>query len=228
MKKRNLITERDVIALKHEGKNILYVEKGTLITPAARDKINEMKIQIVEGGINSDGERQHKNISDARAIPLNIRESKKIVLGSDHTGFEVKEELKDFLKELGYSHIDVGTNSKDSCDYPDFAFEASKKVALGEADFAIILDATGIPSAITANKIPGIRAATCYNEFSAQSSREHNNANVLVLGAKSLGIETIKSIIKIWLTTDFLGERHQKRLNKITEIEKMFLNRNGK
>ncbi len=228
MKKRNLITENDVAALAGEGKNILYVDKTTLITPAARDKINDLKIQVVETGVNPDGERRHKDVSETRALPLNTHESKKIVLGSDHTGFQVKEELKDFLKGLGYSYIDVGTNSTDSCDYPDFAFEASKKVALGEAGAAIIFDATGIPSAITANKIPGIRAATCYNEFSAQSSREHNNANVLVLGAKSLGIETIKSIIKIWLGTGFLGDRHQRRLNKITEIEKMFLNRNGR
>lgn len=96
------------------------------------------------------------------------------------------------------------------------------KVKNGEVDFAVLVDATGIPSAITANKIPGIRACTCYNEFSARSGREHNNGNVLVMGARTLGEETIKSILEVWLNTPFGGERHQRRLDKITAIEKEF------
>jgi ribose 5-phosphate isomerase B len=96
------------------------------------------------------------------------------------------------------------------------------KVKNGETDFAVLIDATGIPSSITANKIPGIRACTCYNEFSARSAREHNNGNVLVMGAKTLGEETIKSILEVWLDTPFGGGRHQRRLDKITAIEKEF------
>ncbi len=228
MKKRSLITENDVVTLAQSGKNTLYVEKGALFTPAAKDKIHDLKIEVVEKSESPDETRKYKNSQSAENFTVSGEGNMKLALGSDHTGYETKEALKGFLSDLGYSFVDVGTNSTDSCDYPDFAFEAAKKVALGEVSAAIVFDATGIPSAITANKIPGIRAATCYNEFSAQSSREHNNANVLVLGAKSLGIETIKSIIKVWLSTGFLGERHQRRLNKIAEIEKMFLNRNGR
>lgn len=225
MKNKKLITESDVVSLIKEGKNLLYIDPNTLITPAARDKINEQKIKIVEN--EREGNRgTPKNISKNLSIEKNNNSNLKIVLGSDHTGFAVKESIKKFLPGLGsFSILDVGTNSEESCDYPDFAFEAAKKVALREADFGIIFDATGIPSAITANKVPGIRAATCYNEFSAQSAREHNNANIIVLGAKSLGIETIKSILKVWFSSGFLGDRHQRRLDKISEIEKHFINR---
>ncbi len=216
--KRKLITENDIVNLVRKGVSVLHVDKNALITPAARDKINDLKITVVV-----DSEQQSEQ------LPENFNEisfeklGKRLAVASDHTGFAVKEEIKIFLKDLGYEIVDVGTYSTESCDYPDFAYDAAKKVALGEVDFAIVFDATGIPSSITANKVPGIRAATCYNEFSAKSSREHNNANVLVLGAKTLGIETIKSIIKTWLSSRFLGERHQRRLNKIMDIEKHFL-----
>ncbi len=216
--KRKLITENDIVALVRKGVNVLHVEKSAIITPAARDKINDLKITVI---IDDENKRREapKDKLDNNMKSLGRR----AVLASDHTGFAVKEELKVFLKELGYETLDVGTHSTDSCDYPDFAYAAAKKVALREADFGIVIDATGIPSAITANKVPGIRAATCYNEFSAKSSREHNDANVLALGARTLGIETIKSVVKTWLASEFLGERHQRRLDKITEIEKHFL-----
>lgn len=217
--KRKLITENDIVALVRKGVNVLHADKNAIITPAARDKINDLKITVV-----IDDDKQPREIPKNKLDNGMKSLGRRVAIASDHTGFAAKEELKVFLKELGYELLDVGTHSADSCDYPDFAYAAAKKTALRETDFAIILDATGIPSAITANKVPGIRAATCYNEFSAKSSREHNNANVLVLGAKTLGIETIKSIIKTWLTSDFLGERHQRRLDKITEIEKHFLN----
>jgi ribose 5-phosphate isomerase B len=225
MKNKKLITESDVVSLIKEGKNLLYIDSNTLITPAARDKINERKIKIEVNEVPGK-QSTPKNISRNSNLQNQVNSNLKIVLASDHTGYAVKESIKKFLPELGQFTIsDAGTNSEESCDYPDFAFEAAKKVALHEADFGIIFDATGIPSAITANKVPGIRAATCYNEFSAQSAREHNNANIIVLGAKSLGIETIKSILKIWFSSGFLGDRHQRRLDKISEIEKHFINR---
>ncbi|MEO8398846.1 MAG: ribose 5-phosphate isomerase B [Ignavibacteriaceae bacterium] len=147
-----------------------------------------------------------------------VRE-KVIAIGSDHTGFKIKNLLIKILTEKKYELIDVGTYDEQSCDYPDFAFAVASKVKEKKADFGILIDATGIPSAIAANKVKGIRAATCYNEFSANSAREHNDANVLVVGAKSLGEETIKSILEVWLNTGFGGGRHQKRLNKISSIE---------
>ncbi|OGU61030.1 MAG: ribose 5-phosphate isomerase B [Ignavibacteria bacterium RBG_13_36_8] len=142
-----------------------------------------------------------------------------MAIGSDHTGFKLKAEISKFLKERKYLVTDVGTFTEESCDYPDIAYTVAKKVAANEVDFGVLIDATGIPSAITANKVKGIRAATCYNEFSAQSAREHNNANVLVVGAKSLDEESIKTIIDVFLKTEFGGGRHQRRLDKITEIE---------
>jgi len=149
----------------------------------------------------------------------NLQTVRRIAIGSDHTGFRIKNVISKILSEKGYEIIDVGTYDEKSCDYPDFAFAVARKVRENEVKFGIIIDATGIPSSITANKLKGIRAATCYNEFSTSSAREHNNANILVLGAKSLGEETIKSILETWLNTKFGGGRHQRRLNKITEIE---------
>ena len=127
-----------------------------------------------------------------------------------------------YLTEKNYRVYDSGTFDEKSCDYPDIAEDVADKVRLENTDCGILIDATGIPSAITANKLEGIRAATCYNEFSAKSSRSHNDANVLVLGAKSLGEETIKSITEIWLNSPFDGGRHQKRLDKITGIERKY------
>lgn len=212
---KKLITERDILNLIKSGSNVLFVNKGTIITPLAKDKIKELKIEL------KNEVQQEQNI----LLPerLNFLGNLKCAIGSDHTGFVIKETIKKFLSEKGYSVYDVGTFSNKSCDYPDFALEVAKKVGTKEVDFGLLFDATGIPSAITANKIPGIRAATCYNEFSAKSSREHNNCNIIVLGAKMLGEELIKSIIDVWLSSSFLGERHQKRLDKITRIEEYFL-----
>ncbi|NOX17320.1 MAG: ribose 5-phosphate isomerase B [Chlorobi bacterium] len=146
-----------------------------------------------------------------------------IAIGSDHTGYQLKGVIAKYLSDKGFGVLDCGTFSEESCDYPDFANEVAQKVVQKQVRFGVMIDATGIPSAITANKIAGIRAATCYNEFSAKSAREHNNANMLVLGAKTLGEETIKSIVDKWIATDFAGGRHQRRLDKITAIEKRIM-----
>lgn len=211
MQKKKLVTEQDILNLIFNNKNTLQVIGNELFTPAAIDKIKETGILLEK--VNSVNEDQSNNLQ-----PFN--KLKKLAIGCDHTGFDVKKILIDLLKSQGFEIIDVGTYDKKSCDYPDFAIKVAKLVQSSEVYFGIIIDATGIPSAITANKIKGIRAATCYNEFTAKSSREHNNSNILVLGAKALGEETIKSIINVWLDAKFLGERHQRRLDKITELEK--------
>ena len=118
--------------------------------------------------------------------------------------------------------LDVGTNSEDACDYPDYAYAVARIVAKGEAWRGIMIDATGVASSIVCNKVPGVRAAACFNEFVAQSSREHNDANVLTLGAKVLGPELIKSVVRVWLETWFGGGRHKKRVDKISDVEKRF------
>lgn len=209
---KKVITERDIINLEKKGIQILVKTKDTLITPLAYDRIRSSKFTIVEKDIT------HNPQSSGLATNQQ-KKFQKISIGSDHTGFKVKIMISRILSEQGYQINDVGTFDEKSCDYPDFARLVAECVVAGESDCGILIDATGIPSAITANKMRGIRAATCYNSFSAKSSRAHNNSNVLVLGAKALGEETIKQIVLDWLSTEFEGGRHQKRLDKITEIE---------
>jgi ribose 5-phosphate isomerase B len=210
---RKLITEKDIQDLILKGKRKLEVAGNEIITPAARDKINENLIKIVKVNFNSTA-----NFSNNLTGIFSTY--KKVAIGSDHTGFAIKKLVKKYLEDKGYEITDVGTFDENSCDYPDFAIKVAEHIQQKQSDFGILLDATGIPSAITANKISGIRAATCYNEFSAKSAREHNNANIIVMGAKTLGEETIKSILETFLNSNFLGERHQRRLDKITQLEK--------
>lgn len=208
---KKLLCEQDILAIIKNGVKELVVDNNTILTALAIDRLNAAKIKLVRVNNLESGASGKVKSSDKFT---------KIAIGSDHTGFAAKGILIKLLKDKGYEVIDAGTYSDSSCDYPDFAFLVASKVLSGEACAGILIDATGIPSAISANKFPGIRAATCYNEFSAKSSREHNNANILVLGAMALGIETIKSITEIWLNSKFLGDRHQRRLDKISDLEK--------
>jgi ribose 5-phosphate isomerase B len=209
---KKLFTERDIYNAARQD-NIILISRDDILTPSAKDKIKELGLKIV------DKDEAEKLAGESNKLSKTVNLNK-IVIGSDHTGFKIKNTLSRLLTEKGFLLIDVGTYDEKSCDYPDFAFAAAKKVQAGEADFGILIDATGIPSAIAANKLRGIRAATCYNEFSARSAREHNDANMLVIGAKALGEETIKSILEVWLSTKFEGGRHQKRLDKIAGIER--------
>lgn len=209
---KKVITERDILELEKQGIKVLIKTKDTIITPLALDRIRFSKFTIVE-----------KEISQSEPIVNSSNGSspdgKRIIIGSDHTGFRLKNILIKYLGEKRFSVTDAGTFDESSCDYPDFAKIIAKSVSRGESDFGILIDATGIPSAIAANKVKGIRAATCFNAFSARSSRAHNNANVLVVGARALGEETIKVIVDEWLTTQFEAGRHQKRLDKISDLE---------
>ena len=146
-----------------------------------------------------------------------------VAIGSDHGGFGMKEELKPYLVELGFAVLDCGTFSTEAVDYPDFAFAVAQAVAGGKAWRGIMIDGAGIGSCMAANKVPGIRAAMCYDISTASNSREHNDANLLTLGAGMIGENLAKQIIKTWLTTDFGGGRHQKRVDKIVSIENQFL-----
>ena len=146
-----------------------------------------------------------------------------MALGADHGGFALKETLKAYLTELGYSVVDCGTHSTDPVDYPDLAYAVARLVSSGQAWRGILVDGAGIGSAMAANKVPGIRAALCYDHSSAVNSREHNDANVLTLGAGLIGANLAKHIVQTWLATAFGGGRHQKRVDKIVEIEQRFL-----
>jgi ribose 5-phosphate isomerase B len=146
-----------------------------------------------------------------------------IALGADHAGFPLKETLKVYLAELGYTVIDCGTNSAEAVDYPDFAYAVARLVSEGRACYGIIVDGAGIGSCMAANKVPGVRAALCYDLSTAANSREHNDANVLTLGGTLIGANLARQIVKTWLSTAFAGGRHARRVDKIMEIEKRFL-----
>ena len=146
----------------------------------------------------------------------------KIALGSDHGGYRLKNEIISFLKENGYELKDFGTFSTESCDYPDFAEKVAEAVVSKEFDFGILVCGTGIGISISANKVPGVRAALCSDTFSAHATREHNDANILALGERVVGPGLALDIVKTFLTSKFQGERHQKRIDKISLIEKKY------
>jgi ribose 5-phosphate isomerase B len=143
----------------------------------------------------------------------------KVAIGSDHAGYRLKEEVKALLQEMGIEHTDYGCMTEDSCDYPDIAAPVAQAVASGEVDRGILICGTGIGMSIAANKIRGIRASLCHDMFSARMTREHNNSNVLAIGARVIGSGLALEIAKIWLTTEYQGGRHGRRLAKISLME---------
>lgn len=156
------------------------------------------------------------------AVP-NTSAGMSIAIGADHGGFKMKEALKPFLSVQGYSVVDCGTHSTNSVDYPDQAYAVAKLVANKSATVGIIIDGAGIGSCMAANKVPGIRAAMCYNVATAKNSREHNHANVLTLGAGMIDQSAAEAIVDAWLATPVGEGRHARRANKIMAIEKRYL-----
>ncbi len=142
-----------------------------------------------------------------------------VALGADHGGYALKEKLKDVVAQLGHRVVDCGTFGPESVDYPDFAHAVARKVAAGACRFGIVVDGAGIGSAMVANKVPGVRAALCYDLSSARNSREHNHANVLTLGAGLIGEGLARQIVETWLATPWGEGRHARRAGKITEVE---------
>lgn len=201
---KNVITEAEVRDIPVGGS--LLIREDAIITPSAQDLIRENRLSL-----------QHRKRAQ------NTDKQRILALGADHGGFEMKERLKPFLTQLGYQHRDFGTLSANAVDYPDFAHAVARAVADGVCDLGIILDGAGIGSCMTANKVPGIRAAMCYDAATAKNSREHNYANVLTLGAKMLSEEKLREVIQAWLATDEGEVRHGKRVAKIMAIEKQYL-----
>jgi len=196
-----VITEDDVRGLEEGAR--LRVAEGARLTPLASDIVRERRIELV------------------RRVPRRgSRESRMVAVGADHGGYQMKEELKAFLTELGHRVHDYGTNSEDAVDYPDFAHAVARAVADRSADVGIIIDGAGVGSAMTANKVPGVRAAACYSVAVAKNSREHNDANVLTLGSKTITSAEMKEIVKAWLATEMSEERHRKRVAKIVAVER--------
>lgn len=221
--KKQLLTEADIIAAAKRGARAIPVDANTLLTPSAKEAALRLRIDLsrsVPGG---------SPVPVVEAVEVIAPEDKRgphaskvIALGSDHGGFPLKLTVRKYVLELGYTVADVGTNSEQACDYPDFAFAVASLVASGQAQQGIMIDAVGVASAIAANKVPGIRAVSCTSEFVARSSREHNDANVLTLGGKVLGTEQAKAIVRVWLETWFGGGRHMGRVQKIADIERRF------
>ncbi|MEJ2649680.1 MAG: ribose 5-phosphate isomerase B [Sedimentisphaerales bacterium] len=143
----------------------------------------------------------------------------KVAVGCDHRGFETKEQIKAIINELGHECIDFGTNNNEPVDYPDTAYLAAKAVSTKQADRAILACATGIGMSMAANKVAGVRAALCHDELSAQVSRGHNDSNVLCLSGDQIGEAMLRKMVEVWLSTEFSGGRHQRRVNKIQAIE---------
>ncbi len=144
----------------------------------------------------------------------------KIALGSDHGGFELKEDIKAYLKSENCEVIDLGTDSEEPVDYPDFALRVAREVAVEACDLGILVCGTGIGMSITANKVPGIRAALCNDLFCAEHARRHNDANVLTIGGRIVEPDAARKIVKMFITTPFDGGRHRRRVDQIMAIEK--------
>jgi ribose 5-phosphate isomerase B len=143
----------------------------------------------------------------------------RIAIGSDHRGFQVKGKIIELLKRLNHEVVDVGTHSTESVDYPDFAQMVAVKVSRGEVDRGILICGSGIGMAIAANKVPGVRAAPCHDDLTAEMSRRHNDLNLLCLSADMLGEKLIDRMVEIWLNTPFEGGRHARRVEKISQLE---------
>lgn len=146
----------------------------------------------------------------------------KIAIGSDHGGFKLKEEIKNHLEKKGIEVEDCGTHSEDSCDYPDIALLVGENVVSKKSELGILVCGTGIGISIAANKVPGVRAALCSDTFSAHATREHNNANILALGQRTVGAGLALDIVDTFINAKFEGDRHLRRINKITEIENKY------
>jgi ribose 5-phosphate isomerase B len=198
---KTLITEEDIRSVGMGS--TLRIAAKALVTSLAADLARERHITL---------ERVSAEASPGR------QQARKIAIGADHGGFEMKEALKKVLEDLGNEYQDFGTNSPAAVDYPDFAQAVALAVARKTCDLGIMIDGAGIGSCMVANKIPGIRAAMCYDEASARNSREHNGANVLTLGGKMISNDTMREIVRVWLSTDLTEERHRRRVAKINAI----------
>src|ERR1051326_4411696 len=179
---KTLITEEDVRAIA--AGSTLRIEEKALVTPLAADLARERHIRFER--VATSGPQRHR----------------KIAIGADHGGFAMKETLKTFLAELRCDYQDFGTNSTEPVDYPDIAHAVALAVARKTCDLGIMIDGAGIGSCMVANKVSGVRASMCYDEASARNSREHNGANVLTLGSNTISNDTMRNIVRVWLSTD--------------------------
>ncbi|HTS61278.1 MAG TPA: ribose 5-phosphate isomerase B [Candidatus Acidoferrales bacterium] len=200
---KRVITAQDVPA---SGE--VRVPVGTIVTSSALELAASRGVRIVE---------LPEDQLTALAPP-----EKTVAIGADHGGFRLKEALKPLLEGLGLEPRDVGVYEEKAADYPDIAHKVAQLVAGGRAARGVIIDGAGIGSCMAANKVPGIRAALCYDKASARNGREHNDSNVLTLGARLLTQTQAEEVLRTWLATPFAGGRHQARVDKIMQIERQY------
>ncbi|MEW6510326.1 MAG: ribose 5-phosphate isomerase B [Bacteroidota bacterium] len=218
---RPLLTERDIQDAIASGRRRIETSADTLVTPLARELAASHDIEIVHTSAVPLSPSPGSQEALSGAVPL--KPGNTIAFGADHGGYQLKQLLIEYVESLGYPVLDLGTSTEEPCDYPDFAFAVARAVADGKAWRGVVIDGAGIGSCVAANKILGIRAACCHNEFVARNAREHNDTNVLTLGSKVTGSELCKAILRTWLETWFAGGRHAGRVKKINEIEGRYL-----
>jgi ribose 5-phosphate isomerase B len=206
-----LVTQQDIESLAPGS--AVHVAEEAIVTPLARQAALERGVKVVRG----------RSVEPVAAESGSGDGERTVAVAADHGGFEMKQALAGHLRERGYSVIDCGTHGTESVDYPDLALAAARLVAQGQATAAIIVDGAGIGSCMAANKVPGIRAAMCYDEATAVNSREHNAANVLTLGAGLIGGALARRIVDTWLDTPHGRGRHARRVDKIMDIERRYL-----
>jgi ribose 5-phosphate isomerase B len=191
----------------------------------SEQEVRSLVERIVDGVIESEG---HGFIPEPESgepeprPPQGSQAEGRIAIGADHGGYPLKERIAFKLRESGWEVVDCGTDSHESVDYPDFAHAVARKVSTRECQWGIVIDGAGIGSSMVANKVPGVRAALCYDISSARNSREHNHANVLTLGAGLIGEGLAWQIVETWLSTDWGGGRHARRVAKIDTIEQQY------
>lgn len=216
-RERRLVTEAALQEVAPGGR--LEIPRGALVTPLARQAAMERRVALVDG-VQSRAVTPHGS-ETVGADPV----AKVVALGADHGGFAFKEMLKSYLGARGYQILDCGTEGTESVDYPDLALAVAQLVSEGRAWRGILVDGAGVGSCMAANKVPGVRAAMCYDEATAVNSRAHNDANVLTLGAGMIGPELGRQIVTRWLETPAEGGRHARRVAKIMDIEHRFSRR---
>jgi ribose 5-phosphate isomerase B len=208
MKRFDIITEADARVLPR-GDTVMLSLRGH-VTPLAQDTLNERRVTVVREGSASP--------EDLALAP--IAEIRTVAIASDHTGVKLRRELVPWLRGRGLAVLDLGTESAEPVDYPDIAAAVARVVAAREADAGVVIDGAGIGSAMAANKVRGIRAATAASETIARYSREHNGANVLTLGASLLTSEEARAIVAVWISTPMREPRYIRRLSKIRDLER--------
>lgn len=213
---KRVVTERDVRAAATTGTVVLPAR--AIVTPAARELAKRLGVALI-GERGAENGRCETRSSGGPGGGDHARETS-VAIGADHGGFRLKESLKPMIEQLGWEVVDVGCDSAESVDYPVFAARVADRVASGEARFGIMVDGAGIGSAMVANKIPGVRAALCYDLTTARNAREHNNANVLTLGGVLVGQLLAGDIVRAFLRTPFAGGRHERRVAMIDALDR--------